>query len=218
MTRRLDLVVFDWDGTLLDSTAAIVRSIRSACEDLGFDPPGEAAARHVIGLGLEDALASAMPELDPRDYGRLAESYRRHYLAQDRELELYPGAARLVERLRERGYALGIATGKSRLGLRRALAVANLESHFVATRCADECRPKPHPAMLLELMAETGAEPARTLMVGDTTHDLRMARQAGVQALAVSYGAHSAEELAREAPLACLASLEALAEWFDANG
>ncbi|HCX34029.1 MAG TPA: HAD family hydrolase [Rhodocyclaceae bacterium] len=218
MKRRLDLVVFDWDGTLLDSTAAIVRAILSACADLGIDPPGEAAARHVIGLGLEDALAGAMPWLDPRDYPRLAERFRHHYLAQDHLLSLYPGAERLIARLRGRGYLLGIATGKTRLGLRRALVVAGLEGRFAATRCADECRPKPHPAMLLDLMAQTGVAPARTLMVGDTTHDVKMAHHARVSALAVSYGAHSREMLAQERPLDCVDTVEALAEWFEANG
>lgn len=218
MSRRFDLIVFDWDGTLLDSTGAIVRAIQAACADLGFEPPGEQTAREVIGLGLQDALGTALPQLDRRDYGRLAERYRHHYLSCDHELRLYPGASGLVDRLRSGGYSLGIATGKSRLGLERALALAGLGSCFTATRCADECNPKPHPAMLLELMVATGVKPARTLMVGDTTHDLRMARNAAVPAVAVTFGAHARDRLAQERPLGCVDSIAALGHWIAQHG
>lgn len=218
MSRRFDLIVFDWDGTLLDSTGAIVHAIQAACTDLGLEPPGERTARAVIGLGLQDALGTAVPQLDRRDYGRLAERYRHHYLSRDHELRLYPGASALLDRLRSGGYSLGIATGKSRLGLERALALSGLGTRFTATRCADECDPKPHPAMLLELMAATAAAPARTLMVGDTTHDLRMARNAAVPAVAVTFGAHPREQLAKERPLECVDSIEALGRWIALHG
>jgi len=218
MESRFDLIVFDWDGTLLDSAAAIVQSIQAACLDLGVEPPDDDRARQVIGLGLHDALGRAVPELNPGDYLRLAARYRFHYLSQDRELKLFPGAARLVRELHGQGYRLGVATGKTRFGLDRAMAHAGLESCFHVTRCADECAPKPDPSMLLYIMDETGASPSRTLMVGDTTHDLRMARSASVAALAVTFGAHRREDLVMEQPLGIAESIAELARWLERNG
>jgi phosphoglycolate phosphatase len=218
MARRFDLIVFDWDGTLLDSPGAIVAAIASACADLGIEPPDEERARHIIGLGLHDALRFALPALDPRHYGTLADRYRFHYLARDHELELFPGAAELIRDLHAGGRWLAVATGKSRQGLERALAVSGLGDYFHATRCADECFSKPHPAMLLEIMDTLAAEPGRVLMIGDTTHDLHMARNAGVGAVAVGFGAHSREALLAETPLACVDSIAELAAWLAANG
>jgi phosphoglycolate phosphatase len=218
MPRRFDLIVFDWDGTLLDSPAAIVGAMSAACADLGLEPPDEQAARQVIGLGLRDALGAALPELAVRHYGRLAERYRYHYLARDHELRLFPGVTVMVEELHRRGYRLGVATGKTRLGLDRAMAHSGLGRYFDVTRCADECRPKPDPAMLLEIMAFTGIGAARTLMVGDTSHDLAMARRAGVPALAVSFGAHTRETLLASDPEACVDSIEELCRWMERNG
>jgi phosphoglycolate phosphatase len=218
MARRFDLVVFDWDGTLLDSPGAIVASIEAACRDLGLDPPPAARSRHIIGLGLHDALRCALPELDPKDYGRLAERYRHHYLARDHELSLFPGASDLVRALHAEGRRLGVATGKSRLGLSRALAASGLEAFFHATRCADECFSKPHPAMLLEILEELEVDPRRALMIGDTTHDLQMARSAGVAAVAVVFGAHPQAALAAETPLACVGDFEELGAWIATEG
>lgn len=218
MAPRFELVVFDWDGTLLDSPAAIVASIEAACRDLGLEPPPPARARHIIGLGLHDALSCALPELDPRDYGRLAERYRLHYLARDQELELFPGAFDLVRELHGQGRQLGVATGKSRSGLARALASSGLESYFHATRCADECFSKPHPAMLLEILDQLSVAPERALMIGDTTHDLQMARRAGVAALAVGFGAHPRAALLAEQPLACVGDIAELAAWLQDQG
>ncbi|MBV6476044.1 MAG: HAD-IA family hydrolase [Rhodocyclaceae bacterium] len=218
MARNYRLVVFDWDGTLLDSAAAIVASIQAAARDLGHRPPDEATARQVIGLGLHDALSQALPGVPAEDYRQVAERYRHHYLAQDHELSLFDGARELVEELAGAGYLLGVATGKSRLGLNRALAASGLKEFFHATRCADECASKPAPDMLLEIMSELDAEPGRTLMIGDTTHDLRMARNAGVGALAVGYGAHPRRVLEAERPLGCFDEFRELAEWLKRNG
>lgn len=218
MERNYRLVVFDWDGTLLDSAAAIVASIQAAARDLGHEPPDEATARQVIGLGLHDALSQALPGVPAEDYRLVAERYRHHYLAQDHELSLFDGARELVEELAGAGYLLGVATGKSRLGLNRALAASGLKEFFHATRCADECASKPAPDMLLEIMSELDAEPGRTLMIGDTTHDLRMARNAGVGALAVGYGAHPRQVLEAERPLGCFDEFRELAEWLKRNG
>ena len=218
MAKQFDLIVFDWDGTLLDSAGAIVRAIQASCVDMGLPVPPEARARHVIGLGLQDALAHAVPELSPGDYPVMVERYRHHYLARDHELALFDGAGALVKWLGEAGWTLAVATGKSRKGLDRALAHSGLTDHFQATRCADECFSKPHPAMLEELMDELMVEADRALMIGDTTHDLQMASNAGVRALAVTYGAHHPEQLSTAPSLAHLDSVEALSSWLKLNG
>lgn len=213
MARNFDLIVFDWDGTLMDSAGAIVTAIFAACQDLSIEPPPLERARHIIGLGLHDALRTALPQLDPAEYDSVAERYRYHYLARDHELELFPGARNLVENLHTEGYWLGVATGKSRLGLERVLASSGLGEFFHATRCADECFSKPHPAMLQEIMEAIDIPAQRALMIGDTTHDLQMARNAGVAAVAITHGAHPRTELAGEHPLACVADFAELDEW-----
>jgi phosphoglycolate phosphatase len=218
MERNYRLVVFDWDGTLMDSAAAIVASMQAAASDLGLQPPDDATARQVIGLGLHDALSRALPGVPDSEYRRVAERYRHHYLSQDHQLSLFAGAYELVKELNAAGYLLGVATGKSRVGLDRALQSTGLKHLFHATRCADECNSKPAPDMLLELMEELDASPARTLMVGDTTHDLQMARHAGVQALGVGFGAHDRETLASEQPLGLFDEFSELAEWLRRHG
>ncbi len=214
---KYQLIVFDWDGTLMDSAAAIVQAIQSSCADLGLPVPGEARARHVIGLGLSDALHHAVPELPPSRYHEMVERYRFHYLASDHELTLFAGVAELVVGLRDAGHLLAIATGKSRIGLDRALGHSGLGALFHGSRCADECFSKPHPQMLEELMVEFGAEPSATLMIGDTSHDLLMARNAGVDGLAVTYGAHPHEHLLDHQPVACVHTVSELAEWLKSN-
>lgn len=211
--RSYDLIVFDWDGTLMDSAGAIVQAIFAACRDLSLPLPPESRARHVIGLGLQDALGHAVPELPVSDYPRMVERYRHHFLSRDKELELFPGVIDLVEQLAASDIWLGVATGKSRLGLNRALSHTGLGRYFHATRCADECSSKPHPQMLQELMAEFGVPPERTLMVGDTTHDIGMAHNAGARSLAVTFGAHPEAQLRSLAPLAVVDSPEEMAQW-----
>lgn len=218
MGRNFGLVVFDWDGTLLDSAQAIVASMQAAARDLGLTPPDEKTARQVIGLGLHDALSQALPGVPAGEYPRVAERYRHHYLSRDRELALFEGAQEMLEELADGGCLLAVATGKSRIGLDRAMDASGLGAFFHATRCADECSSKPAPDMILEIMEELDAEPGRTLMVGDTTHDLQMARNAGVGALAVGYGAHSREALLAERPLGFFDHLSQLREWFRRNG
>lgn len=213
MSHRYELIVFDWDGTLMDSAGAIVQAIAAACRDLGLPEPPESRSRHVIGLGLQDALSHAIPELAPADYPQLVERYRHHYLSADHELILFPGMFELVGALADEGHLLAVATGKSRKGLDRALAHTGLGKFFHATRCADECFSKPHPEMLHQLMDELGVMRDSTLMIGDTTHDLGMARNAGVGALAVGFGAHPRDELAQAEPLAVLDTPQALATW-----
>ena len=213
MLDRFDLVVFDWDGTLSDSTAAIARAIQDAAADLGLPVPDNATASHVIGLGLHDALARAVPTLAPERIPEYSARYRFHYLAREAELVLFPGARELIAELRAAGALLAIATGKSQRGLQRALASTALGSEFAATRCADQTHPKPHPAMLLELADELMVAPERTLMVGDTTHDLQMAAAAGAAAAGLTQGAHPYDQLAACRPLALFDSLAQLHEW-----
>jgi phosphoglycolate phosphatase len=216
--KLFDLLVFDWDGTLIDSADHIVHSIQAAARDVGLDPPSAERARYIIGLGLIDALTYLFPRLSQTDYPRMAERYRHHYLSGDHRLALFAGATRGIRILHASGFSLAVATGKSRQGLDRALATSGLGVFFHASRCGDEGRPKPHPDMLVYLMSALGVDPQRTLMIGDTTHDLDMARSAGVSALAVGYGAHSRASLEARGPLACLMSFTELTRWVRQNG
>jgi phosphoglycolate phosphatase len=217
MPKRFELLVFDWDGTLMDSAAAIIASIQASCSDLGLPVPERERAAHVIGLGLKDALAYAVPELAPDDYGKLALRYRHHYLARDPDIELFPGMREMLAGLKQRGHLLAVATGKTRVGLDRVLEAKQLKQYFDSSRCADETHSKPHPAMLQELMQELSIEAEATLMIGDTAHDLQMALSAGVPALAVSYGAHPRENLTGFNPLACIETPQELAPWLMKN-
>ncbi len=213
MPQHYDLLIFDWDGTLMDSAAAIVAAIQNACRDLGLAVPADRACRSIIGLGLSEALAALLPELPVAEHGRLVDRYRHHYLGQDHAIPLFAGVAQALPDLLVRGHLLAVATGKSRKGLDRALAHTGLAPCFAATRCADECPSKPHPTMVLEILEETGVPPRRALVIGDTSHDMAMARNAGVAGLAVAYGAHDAAELAACAPLAVLESFPELCAW-----
>ncbi len=217
MPKRFELVVFDWDGTLMDSTAAIAEAIQDACRDLGQPVPDDERARYVIGLGLHDSLAHVAPGLDVADYPRMIERYRVHFLRRDGGTRLFDGARELLDELREEGYLLGVATGKSRRGLDRAMADCGLAGSFDMTRCADEGHSKPHPGMLQALIDGLATTPAQTLMIGDTTHDVQMAQAAGASALALTHGAHGREALQRSAPLALLDDLPALRQWLRAT-
>ena len=213
--KRFDFIVFDWDGTLMDSTATIVKCIQASARDLGLPIPDERAAAFVIGLSLMDAMQAVMPDVDPKFYPKMIERYRYHYLAKDHELPLFPGVREMLTELSNEGYFLAVATGKSRVGLNRALHSANLLSSFDATRCADETFSKPHPAMLQELTRELGQDMKRTLMIGDTTHDLQMAANAGAASVAVEYGAHDASFLHELAPMYSAKTVEELHVWLN---
>jgi phosphoglycolate phosphatase len=217
MPRRFDLVVFDWDGTVVDSTAMIAVCIQKAAADLGLAVPSREQASHVIGLGLNDALARAVPDLTPDGVEAFSARYRFHYFAGEPEIVLFAGVRELLVELAESGAQLAVATGKSRRGLDRAFAATGLGMFFAASRCADETHPKPHPAMLHELTAELDVPTARTVMIGDTTHDLGMARSAGTAAIGVSYGAHPRAELAALSPLAIADSIDGLRPWLLRN-
>jgi phosphoglycolate phosphatase len=216
--RRFDLIVFDWDGTLFDSTALIVRCIQQACRDIGAAVPSDVDAAYVIGLGLGDALRHAVPGLDAARYPELGLRYRHHYFASQHELSMFPGTLEMLQALKARNHWLAVATGKGRRGLDEALAHAQLQGLFNGTRTADETASKPDPRMLNELMREFGVEPERTLMIGDTTHDLQLARNAGTPRVAVSYGAHDHEAFGGFEPLAIAHSTQELRDWLLQHG
>jgi phosphoglycolate phosphatase len=211
--RRFDLIVFDWDGTLFDSTMLIVKCIQDACREIGVAIPSDTDAAYVIGLGLHDALQHAVPGLPPERYPELGRHYRQHYLARQDELVLFPGTLAMLQALKARQHRLAVATGKNRRGLDDALAHSQLHGMFDATRTADETAGKPHPMMLEQLMREIGTAPERTLMIGDTTHDLQLARNAGTPRVAVSFGAHETQALARHEPLFVAHSTRELHDW-----
>ncbi len=213
MPKRFDLLVFDWDGTLMDSAAAISASLRAACSDLELTVPSDSEARFVIGLGLDDALAHILPGVAPAFYPKVVERYRHHFLLRDSGTTLFPGAFETILELRDTGFMLAVATGKSRRGLDRALCASGLAPYFHATRCADEGFSKPHPGMLHELMEDLGTDSDKTLMIGDTTHDMAMAQNASVARLGAAYGAHPRDDLLPYDPVACVDHFSELRAW-----
>ena len=216
--RRFRLLVFDWDGTLADSTTMIAHAIQAACGDVGEPVPDLNAARFVIGLGLADALRRVTPALPAARYPEMSARFRHHYLAGEDDIPLFDGAFDLLRDLDAAGYLLAVATGKNRAGLTRALVQHGLDARFHATRCADEGMPKPHPDMLLHLMDRLAVNAAETLMIGDTTHDLELARNAKTPALAVAYGAHEAAGLATLQPEATAHSVAEVRAWLATHG
>ncbi len=215
--RRFDLIAFDWDGTLFDSTAIIARCIQLAVGDAGGTVPSDEDASYVIGLGLMQALAHAAPDVPKEKYPLLGERYKHHYSLHQNDITLFPGVLAMLDDLRERQHLLTVATGKSRWGLNQALGDVKLKNVFHASRTADETAGKPNARMLHELMAELGVPPERTLMVGDTTHDLQMALNAGCASVGVSYGAHDAGALHALNPLFVAHSAEQLHQWMLEN-
>lgn len=214
-SRHFDLLIFDWDGTLMDSTGAIAESIQMASADMGMQVPTKEEAKQIIGLGLAEALQILFPDLTPADYPRLVERYRYHFLGQDHTLPLFDGVADSLAALHAADYLLGVATGKGRKGLERAFDQSGLRKFFHASRCADEGYSKPHPGMVLELMDYCGVDAERTLMIGDTSHDLQMALNAGVSSVGVTYGAHSRASLQACQPLYIADDFQGLMAWLN---
>jgi len=215
--RRFDLIAFDWDGTLFDSTKIIVRCIQRAVVDVGGAMPSDKDASYVIGMGLMQALAHAAPDVPKEKYPELGARYRHHYTAHQNDIALFDGVLALLEELKARQHWLAVATGKSRRGLDEALGSVQLKGMFDGSRTADETAGKPHPLMLQELMSEFGAEPQRTLMIGDTTHDLQMAVNAGCAAVGVSYGAHEPGDFHALGPLFVAHTVPELRAWLLKN-
>ena len=212
--NQYELIVFDWDGTLIDSEARIVNCMRAAIADLQLPSRSHEQMSNVIGLGLREALATLYPEGNHEVHQQLVERYREHFLVKDKTpSELFAGVETLLGELRTRGHYLAIATGKGRAGLEMALDETGLREYFDYTRCADETRSKPHPQMLEEIMDRLGVEAHDTLMIGDTEFDLQMANNAGTAAVAVSYGVHDKARLLACRPLACVDDIAALHDW-----
>ena len=215
--RQFDLIAFDWDGTLFDSTAIITRSIQRAVRDVGGTVPTDRDASFVIGMGLMQALAHAAPDVPKERYPELGARYRHHYAMHQNDITLFDGVLALLDDLRQRNHLLAVATGKSRNGLNEALALASLKGAFDGSRTADETAGKPDPRMLHELMAEFDVAPERTLMIGDTTHDLQMARNAGCASVGVSYGAHEPDEFHTLQPVYIGHSVRDVHQWLLAH-
>ena len=216
--RQFDLIAFDWDGTLFDSTQIITRCIQAAVNDVGGTVPTDEAASYVIGLGLMQALAHAAPDVPQSKYPLLGERYRHHYQLHAHDLSLFDGVFPLLGELKARGFLMAVATGKSRQGLDEVLQTSQLKGVFNASRTADKTAGKPDPKMLHELLAELGCTPERTLMVGDTTHDLQMALNAGCPSVGVSYGAHEPSAFAALKPLHVAHSVQDVRNWLLENG
>lgn len=212
MARQYDLIVFDWDGTLMDSTAHIAHAIQNACKELELPIPSKTQARYVIGLGLAEAMSHTCPELPPERYQEMVAAYRKYYLTNE-SVELFDGVKEGLASLKDTGAQLAVATGKSRAGLNRVLRETELGQYFDSTRTVDECHSKPHPDMLEQLTDELGADPQRTLMIGDTSHDLQMAINARTHSVGVSYGAHSLAELEACQPVQIFDSFINLHSW-----
>jgi phosphoglycolate phosphatase len=216
--RKFDLIAFDWDGTLFDSTAIITRCIQEAVRDVGGTVPSDTDASYVIGMGLMAALAHAAPDVPREKYPLLGERYKHHYTLHQNDISLFEGVLSMLHVLKSRQYLLAVATGKSRRGLDETLAREELQGLFHASRTADETAGKPHPRMLQELMAEFGVRPERLLMIGDTTHDLQMAVNAGCPSVGVSYGAHDHADFVALSPLFVAHSVTELQQWLLTDG
>jgi phosphoglycolate phosphatase len=216
---RFRLLVFDWDGTLLDSISSIVDCTQRALQDLGLPAVPDKRIRDAIGLGLRETVERFAPGCDESLFRDIVSVYGHHW----RETychrpRLFPGARETLEELRRRGYLMGLATAKGRKGLSRDLQATGLGEYFHATRTVDEAKSKPHPQMILDILGEIGADAGQALVIGDTTHDLEMARNAGTAAVAVCTGSHSRKVLEEAQPLACLESIAEFAAWLDGDG
>lgn len=212
-SRQFDLIAFDWDGTLFDSTAIITRCIQNAVRDVGGAVPSDRDAAYVIGMGLMQALAHAAPDVPEHKYPELGARYRHHYTTHQNDISLFDGVLGMLSDLKSRQHCLTVATGKTRAGLDEVLRAVELQGVFSGSRTADETQGKPHPRMLQELMREFGVEPARTLMIGDTTHDLQMALNAGCPSVGVSYGAHDPDAFVALNPRFVAHSVRELHDW-----
>jgi phosphoglycolate phosphatase len=219
--QRFDCITFDWDGTLFDSTAIIVRCIQEAVREVGGTVPTDTQASYVIGLGLMQALAHAAPDVPKEKYPALGDAYRKHWALHVDDVSFFPGTMPMLLSLQKRAHKLAVATGKSRRGLddvlRRELEGIKLGALFAASRTADQTAGKPDPLMLHELMEELDVQPDRMLMIGDTTHDLLLARNAGVASVGVSFGAHAHDAFAPYSPLFVAHSMRELHDWLQEN-
>jgi len=216
LKKRFELVVFDWDGTLMDSEAHIVSSMQRSLADLDLPVLSREKIRDIIGLGMRESILRLLPDSDDAQVTAIIDRYRYHFFADD-PCEPFTGAEQVLQQLQQTGYLLAVATGKGRRGLDRVLQSTGFSQYFVETRTADETQSKPHPQMLLEIMALLEIDAQKTLMIGDTEYDLQMANAANTAALGVDYGVHTRERLLACAPLTCLSSITELPVWLAAG-
>jgi phosphoglycolate phosphatase len=213
LKEAIHLVIFDWDGTLMDSEQQIVQAMQASICDLGLEARTDDACKDIIGLGLKEAIQRIYPDSGEPLIQAIVERYRYHWLKDEKGSDLFPGTDATLQKLKESGYQLAVATGKGRAGLETVLDKTGLNPVFDATRCSDETRSKPHPMMLQEILQELDILPQHAIMVGDTEYDLQMAHNAGVGAVAVSYGVHETQRLLSFNPLICLDRIEHLPDW-----
>lgn len=218
LSDKYKLLVFDWDGTLIDSIEQIVTSLQTASQLVCGEKVTENAARGVIGLGLQEAIERLHPELDTTTIEQVAAAYKQHYLYENPiQAQLFEGVNELLDELLTNGYQLAIATGKSRVGLDRSLHEHALENYFITTKCAGENLSKPHPEMILDILHELDTPATQTLMIGDSEHDLMMANNAQVDSVAVSHGVQQADVLMLHQPLICLDKITDLSGFLSHN-
>ncbi|HLR14058.1 MAG TPA: HAD-IA family hydrolase [Burkholderiaceae bacterium] len=213
--KKYSAVIFDWDGTIINSTHSIVAAIQAACADLNLPVPETRDAAWVIGLSLESGLYRCVPDLTAEQMPQFLDRYRHHYFGYDPHIQLFDGMREFLEGMRARQIGLAVATGKSRVGLEKIIDQVNLRPLFDTTRTADETASKPDPTMLLEILEEMGLDTEEVIMVGDTTHDIHMARHAGVDSLAVTYGAHDPDTLLASSPGAMVSSVTDMQSWLE---
>ncbi len=220
--KQYPLLIFDWDGTLVDSIKRIVTSLQFASKQILDISVTETRAKDVIGLGLTEAIAKLHPELNSQQHSNqlnnIADAYRQHYLYDNTvPAPLFVGVNTLLDELRESGYTLAISTGKSRIGLTQSINQHQLADYFATTRCAGENKSKPHPEMLHEILDELNFSAAQALMIGDSEHDLKMAKNANMQCIGVTHGVHDTATLKKHNPLICLNNITELSVYLNHN-
>ena len=214
MNHEAKLIVFDWDGTLMDSADHIVNCLQRAITELSLEPKTDDELKNIIGLGLREALFALYPQATDEELTALVDRYRKHFFDQNTApSELFTGARELVKELQTKDYFLAVATGKGRNGLDKVLKETGMGEYFPITRCADESHSKPHPQMMLDIIDYYGIEANEAIMVGDTEYDLQMANNAAAHSVAVSYGVHEKKRLLDCKPLTCLDSINDLHQW-----
>lgn len=214
MNHDAKLIVFDWDGTLMDSVAHIVSCLQNAINELSLEPKTDTEVKNIIGLGLREALLALYPQATELELTALVDRYREHFFDQQAEpSELFLGARELIQELDSADYYLAVATGKGRNGLDKVLTETGMGQYFPITRCADEAHSKPHPQMMLDIIEYYGVDANEAIMIGDTEYDLKMASNATAHSVAVTYGVHEKQRLLDCNPLTCLDSLQDLHQW-----
>lgn len=217
--NKYSLLVFDWDGTLIDSKAQIVNCMQATILSLQLDPRSDIQISNIIGLGLEEAIRSLYPKVASKVISQTAQKYREHYLTKDKTPSpLFDGTTEVLNSLSESGFDLAIATGKSRRGLDKGLIDTGLKGYFPITRCADETRSKPHPQMLEEILVDHNTEASNALMIGDSEYDLQLANNTKVDSLAVSYGVHGLMRLLKQDPMGFIDDINQLPQWLIDHG